>query len=73
MQKLIESESILPLPPLSNISNITPEEVAVVEEVELMLYNRLITRRNRRMTKAIDALLKRQRRDVVYIAIGVGT
>jgi uncharacterized protein YbaP (TraB family) len=70
---LIDSQPMLPLPPLTNITNITSDEVAVIEEVETMLYNRLATRRNRRMTKTIDALLKDQRADPVFIAIGAGT
>ena len=38
-----------------------------------MLYNRLSTRRNRRMTRAIDTILKEERNHTTFIAIGAGT
>ena len=72
LQNLIESQSMLPLPPLSNISNITLEEKTVLEEVDSFLYYQLNTRRNRKMAKKIDQLLQRERQDVIYVALGAG-
>ena len=72
---LVESEPFLPLPPFSELSgliNITESEMATLQEVEVSLYKRMGTRRNRRMTKTIDYLLMSQRNHTTFIGIGAG-
>ena len=44
----------------------------MLQEVDAFLYNQLITRRNRRMAKKLNALLQSERDEVYYVALGAG-
>jgi uncharacterized protein YbaP (TraB family) len=70
---LVDSQPFLPLAPFSELTsaiNVTESDLATLQGAETMLYNKLATRRNRRMTKTIESLLTCQRNHSIFIAIG---
>ena len=73
---LVSSAPFLPLPSLSNITDtsswLTEEQVSTLKNTEDYLWGQMVVRRNRKMTKQIDALLKRQRNVTYFFALGAG-
>lgn len=72
LRALIDQQPMLPLPPLSNISNITTSEIESLKKMEMSLFSRLTTRRDRRMTKKLSAFLQANRTGTAFIAVGAG-
>ena len=73
---LVDSQPFLPLAPFSELTsvvNVSESDLTTLQGAETMLYNKLATRRNRRMTKTIDSLLRDgQRNHSVFIGVGAG-
>jgi hypothetical protein len=47
-------------------------EIGMLRNTEKYLWGQMVVRRNRKMTKAIDALLKRPRNVTYFFALGAG-
>lgn len=73
---IVSSTPFLPLPSLDNItmtsSWLNDSEIGTLRNTEKYLWGQMVVRRNRKMTKAIDALLKRARNVTFFFALGVG-
>lgn len=69
---LVYSQTILPLPPLDNITNITSQERAVLQDIDRYLMGQMVTRRNRKMVQHLDALLQSKRNITYFFALGAG-
>ena len=72
-ETLVKTESILPLPSLANMSNLTVQESEAILEMNEYLEKQLIFRRNRKMTRYIRSLLcNPSRNETSFFAIGAG-
>ena len=72
-ETLVKTESILPLPSLANMSNLTVQESDAILEMNEYLEKQLIFRRNRKMTRYIQSLLHNpSRNETSFFAIGAG-
>ena len=73
---IVSSTPFLPLPSLDNItatsSWLSDNEIDTLKNTEKYLWGQMVVRRNRRMTKAIEALLKRPRNVTYFFALGAG-
>lgn len=73
---LVSSTPFLPLPSMENITTTSPwlsqEQVAALKNTEDYLWGQMVVRRNRKMAKAIDALLQKQRNITYFFALGAG-
>ena len=69
---LVETTPILPIPSISNISNLTSEEAKDLQDINDYLTNQLVYRRNRRMSRKIESLLKSTRNETYLFALGAG-
>lgn len=73
---IVSSTPFLPLPSLDNItmtsSWLNDSEIGTLRNTEKYLWGQMVVRRNRKMTKAIDALLKRTRNVTYFFALGAG-
>ena len=71
-RSLVETTPILPIPSISNISNLTSEETKDLQDINDYLTNQLVYRRNRRMSKKVESLLKSTRNETYLFAFGAG-
>ena len=73
---LVSSTPFLPLPSLDNItatsSWLSRQELDTLRSTENYLWGQMVVKRNRKMAKAIDALLKKQRNKTYFFALGAG-
>ena len=73
---LVSSTPFLPLPSMDNInatsSWLSTQQIATLENTESYLWGQMVTRRNRKMAKAIHALLQKTRNLTYFFALGAG-
>lgn len=69
---LVKTTSILPLPSPGAIPNLTNWEAGILKSIEDYLHDKIILRRNRRMTKKICSLLQKPRNETYLFALGAG-
>ena len=73
---LVSSTPFLPLPSLDNITDtsswLSEGEMTMLKNTENYLWGQMVVRRNRKMAKAIDALLKKERNVTFFFALGAG-
>ena len=73
---IVSSTPFLPLPSLDNITTtsswLNDSEMSTLRNTEKYLWGQMVVRRNRKMAKAIDALLKRERNITYFFALGAG-
>ena len=73
---IVSSTPFLPLPLLDNITTtsswLNDSEMSTLRNTEKYLWGQMVVRRNRKMAKAIDALLKRERNVTYFFALGAG-
>ena len=68
----MDTQLLLPIPPLDNITNVTTEELNILQGMDRYLMNQLVVRRNRKMVKKLDGLLQSERNLTYFIALGAG-
>ena len=73
---LVSNTPLLPLPPLDNVTvtspGLTEVQLESLKEMETFLWKQMVVRRNRKMTKSIDELLKTERNVTYFFALGAG-
>ena len=73
---LVSSTPFLPLPSMDNItatsSWLNAEQLAMLKNTESYLWGQMVVRRNRKMAKAISALLQKKRNLTYFFALGAG-
>jgi hypothetical protein len=69
---LVQTSSVLPLPSLSKMSNLTTWEADILTGINKYLLSKIVLRRNRRMTKKICSILSQPRNGTYLFAMGAG-
>ena len=72
-EHLVQTTDILPLPSLSNMTNLSPHEASVISNMNDYLKKQIVFRRNRKMSKTIIKMLNdSSRNESAFFAIGAG-